>query len=546
MKPRSRFPFLQCERRSARWKTWRAIALVFVSATLVTSCRSLDTSRISDWILLALRSEQTDEVAHAILEIQNANPDPDWVAAQLRQGLSYIDAESGWAVHYRMCTDGRKRAFHVYVPPGYDPAIPSAVLFDLHGGRMGEPTPPQEHYAGRTIWQPSADKLDLILIYPQGDAGATWFDDVGQENLLGQFAYVKRNYNIDENRVFMSGYSAGGAGTMWQAFHHPTPWAGFLVFSGYYDVGGMGRYPVFARNLLNRSFHATSGLYDGAIPIETVEPFVTQYQAMGIDFSWQIYPVAHNVSFVNWERPRTERFLTEIVRNPLRTHVVWETASPETGRCDWVRIDEIEDVGNNASFPEMSVFLEPDSSDFGVALAYQSDGTYRVAGVRYGSIAQQLGIESGDRIAAIDGKPVRTATEMDAAVLARQPGESIEVEAIRAGDTRVLVGSIPRGESAYSAANINGTIEVSSVGNRIDVRVRHVAQFTLFLSSEQFNLSQPLEVYVNEQIVFDDAVQPDLRFMLEQAVVDLDRETVYEAVVTLAVPADSKAGHNVP
>jgi len=540
MKQRLRSRFQQSSASRVFRVAWGKLILLLLVPALVSSCSRTNEAELLIWIESALTSDQPAIAQEAIAKIVEAKPDPSWIASQLRQGLSYEQAPAGWTVNWRRCLDGVDRAFHVYIPPGYDPSVPAIVLFDLHGGRMGAAVPPEEHFLARTIWQSSADRLDMILVYPQADAGATWFDEVGKENLHGQLRYLKLHYNVDENRVFMSGYSAGGAGTMWQAFHFPTPWAGFLVFSGYYDIGGLGPYPAFVRNLFSRPFRATSGLYDGSIPIDTVEPFITQYQKLGVDLAWQVYPVAHNVSFVDAERPSMEAFALENTRAPHRNEITWETASTDTGRCDWVRIEEIADVGNNADFDDLNVYLGDEETTLGVALAYQSDGSYRVAGTLVGSIAQRLGIQTGDQVQVIDGALVRTASDMDAVVAKKSPGESITVEITRDDTVLSLAGTLPHADPAYPVPSGAAAIHARSTGNSIDVRVRHVARFTLLLSGQQFDLSAPLIVRVNGQTQFEGRVQRDVQRMLEQAVSDLDRTAVYEALLTLEVDRASE------
>jgi len=73
-------------------------------------------------------------------------------------------------------------------------------------------------------------------------------------------------------------------------------------------------------------------------------------------------------------------------------------------------------------------------------------------------------------------------------------------------------------------------------GNRIDVTVRNVARYTLFISSEQFDLNRPIVVVTNGVETFSEVVEPDVRFMLEQAAKDDDRRAVYEAKIEVAVP----------
>ena len=66
-----------------------------------------------------------------------------------------------------------------------------------------------------------ADQYGWIIIFPLGQRGATWFDRVGMANVLAQLAAVKRRYNVDEDRVFLGGFSDGGSGALSWGFTTP-------------------------------------------------------------------------------------------------------------------------------------------------------------------------------------------------------------------------------------------------------------------------------------------------------------------------------------
>ena len=58
----------------------------------------------------------------------------------------------------------------------------------------------------------------------------------------------------------------------------------------------------------------------------------------------------------------------------------------------------------------------------------------------------------------------------------------------------------------------------------------------LSLSHWQFDLPLPLIVTTSGQESYAGVVEPNLRWMLEQAAMDQDRELVYEATLVIEVP----------
>src|SRR5262249_54200999 len=151
-----------------------------------------------------------------IAAIRAAAPDPMDVERALRQGRSYpADTKKGWQVDSHTGTDGKARPYHVYVPKGYDPARKHPAIVSLHGG-VGRVNLLSEDVINRihADLEKDGDKYGWIIIFPLGQRGATWFDRVGMANILAQLAAVKRSYNIDEDRVFLGGFSDGGSGAL--------------------------------------------------------------------------------------------------------------------------------------------------------------------------------------------------------------------------------------------------------------------------------------------------------------------------------------------
>ncbi len=76
--------------------------------------------------------------------------------------------------------------------------------------------------------------------------------------------------------------------------------------------------------------------------------FIDQLKEQGVRITWTDYPASgHDGSYIDREVPKFIQFALKTVRDAAPKHLVWETANPKVGRCDWIRIDEVRDVGNN-------------------------------------------------------------------------------------------------------------------------------------------------------------------------------------------------------
>ena len=76
----------------------------------------------------------------------------------------------------------------------------------------------------------------------------------------------------------------------------------------------------------------------------------------------------------------------------------------------------------------------------GVSVTEPSGDTagVQVAEVRSGSPAEDAGLAAGDVITSVDGKAVTTAQELQGAVDAKQPGDTIIVDYLRNGASRTV------------------------------------------------------------------------------------------------------------
>jgi len=478
------------------------------------------------------------ELEVSIAQLIQADMDIEELAGRLREGKEYSSAVTlGWTVDYFEGLDDRTRPYHIYIPTDYDPAVSHTVLLDLHGAVSASPQPAEYLMERRRLWETEAEKHGWILIVPHGDRLASWFSADGHANIIGELDFVKRQYNVDENKVFVSGFSDGGSGAFWQGFHDPTPWAAMISFHGHPGIGGYGPYQSYPRNLLNRPIRATTGEQDTLYPPNEVAPFINLFVELGVDLDWIVYPGGHEAQFLNSEADLTIGFITSTERNPFPSEVIWETSHTKVGRCDWVRIDEIADVGNNEDFQDINLAEVPEQIVFGASLAYHGGNLFTVAGLELGSAALAMGIKNGDQILRIDDLPILTQTDIGYAMEGKAPGDPVEVEIVRDGETVILSGHIPAAELIYRRDVPTGSIRAVAVGNRIDVVVSRVGRYTLFISSDQFDLSKPIHVTTNGQTAFLDEVAPDARFMLERAAEDFDRCMIYEAKIEIVVPA---------
>jgi hypothetical protein len=81
----------------------------------------------------------------------------------------------------------------------------------------------------------------------------------------------------------------------------------------------------------------------------------------------------------------------------------------------------------------------------------------------------------------------------------------------------------------------SGRVDLARTGNTAEASTRGVAEFTLLVSPDAFDLSQPIKVIANGTVVFDAKVKPSAATLLKWAARDNDRTMLYAAEIAITL-----------
>ncbi|MGB5976387.1 MAG: PHB depolymerase family esterase, partial [Cyclobacteriaceae bacterium] len=127
---------------------------------------------------------------------------------------------------------------YLYRPSGVPASAP--VVLAMHGCTQNA-----SGFANESGWNDLADRYKFYVIYPQQKSSNNssscfnWFEngDInrGQGEALSMrnmVNYVKNNYSVDASRVYVTGFSAGGAMTTVMMATYPEVFSGGAVMAG--------------------------------------------------------------------------------------------------------------------------------------------------------------------------------------------------------------------------------------------------------------------------------------------------------------------------
>ena len=157
---------------------------------------------------------------------------------------------------------------------------------------------------------------------------------------------VKRTYNVDENRVVLSGVSDGGTGVYYMAMRDTTPFASFLPLNGFImvlknETAGRRRRSVSRTICVNKPLFVVNGGRDPMYPTSVVDPYIAQLKDGGVDVVYRPQPergarhvvVAGDQGSVRAVRGRSSA-------QPLPDRLSWESGPPNLpSRAHWLVID---------------------------------------------------------------------------------------------------------------------------------------------------------------------------------------------------------------
>jgi hypothetical protein len=341
----------------------------------------------------------------------------------------------------------------------------------------------------------------------------------------------------------LSGVSDGGTGAYYAAMRDTTPFAGFLPLNGFLgvldneiaDADG----DLFPNNLRNKPLFIVNGGRDPMYPTSLVDPYVEHLRSGGVDLVYRPQPTAaHDTSWWPDIKEAFERFVADHPRAPLPDVLTWESGPPNLpSRAHWLVIERLApERAGEPSLADVNAMSKRGVPEFGM----RASGT-RINRVIRGSNAEQIGLRPDDVVVTINNQPAAPGTDVADLLRSYPAGRPLLLTVERSGGLARVTGryapTVLAGESnaMFPRQRESGRVDLVRSGNRVEVKSRGVAAFTLLLSAEQFDLNRAVMVVVNGRAIFDGIVQRDIRTLLKWAARDNDRTMLFAAELAVTI-----------
>ena len=453
--------------------------------------------------------------------------------------MEFSEKQKGFSIEYNNCIDGQERPFGLYIPDSYNRKEFHTLIVYLHGLVSRKEIMSKEEimeYGDDWEIKEMADENNYIVIYPTGQKGALWWDSVGTDNILDQIRYVKENYNVNDDAVFMTGFSDGASASFYFAMCYPNEFAGFIPLNGHAGVANIdGKIQTYFQNLSQRPLHVINTDEDGLYPDKKMREMMHLAIEAGGDIDYKTYTgYGHDFDYVKFEIPFIAEFINSTRRPSFRSHVKWFTDNSNTrNRIDWLEITgiesdnpvPIEDIGDyNMQLPDDRIML-----------GFYSDYEFEGPGIKVDGIAGDstlcsiMNIEAGDIFIKLDSFDIKTMDDMGRYKETKSRGDSTYVEVLRNGDTLRMKGAYPpvRYYPLFTRDNTTAYCEGVFIGNEYHINTVNTVSVCIYINAKYIDFKQSVKIFVNGNEKYNKKIEPDWGFALDNLKDSKDRKKLY-------------------
>ena len=347
-----------------------------------------------------------------------------------------------------LCKDGVERPFVVYSSEKEMVDSKKTLLVFLHGS-VSSPELKKDpiEYAKKSQLLKLADEGNFYLLFCFGQKNATWFDSVGSDMVIGEIRKSIEKYKIDENKIFLSGFSDGGSGALYFSMTQPELFAGFIAMNGSLRVAEkLGKWDMFPENSNEKPMYIINTKEDMLYPIRQITPTIEYIKKFNPNIIYRELEGNHQMGYLETETPLLLDFIQKNSRKSLHK-ISWEVSDLENNNIEWLEVLSIDTI------PQKSVWHHPyslevvnDKADFGVNYDTNYTNGPKIASFKKESTAEKMGAKVGDIILKMEEVEMKSPFSAFTYLAKKMAGQPTELTVDRDGETLVLKGIFNEGK----------------------------------------------------------------------------------------------------
>jgi predicted esterase len=191
---------------------------------------------------------------------------------------------------YLSTVDNTLQPYQVFVPSSYDKSKSFPLVIALHG--MGGDENSYLTAYGQGAFKTEAEKHGYIVACPKGRKPASMYIGDAEKDVMDVLAEVRRAYNIDADRIYLTGHSMGGFGTWSVAMDYPD------VFAALAPISGGANNPATMSKIAHIPVLIVHGDNDPTVPVERSRVMVAMGKKLGTEIKYIEVPGGDHGSVV--------------------------------------------------------------------------------------------------------------------------------------------------------------------------------------------------------------------------------------------------------
>jgi predicted esterase len=249
---------------------------------------------------------------------------------------------------FHSSADDTDQPYGLYLPKNFDENKQYPLVIMLHGAGsnhrlalrrvFGKSNFENENDVEASRYFPEWQDVDYIVASPfaRGTAG---YQGIAENDVYQVLEDVKKRFSIDINRIYLTGLSMGGGGTLWVGLTRPDIWAAIAPVCPAPPMTTKD----LTGNALNFPVHFFHGDADPVVPIQWSRDFHQDMKKLGVNSFLTEYPnVLHDSWVQAYENGRIFKWFDQFKRNPYPLTINFSTHSLKYNKAYWAEVLQID------------------------------------------------------------------------------------------------------------------------------------------------------------------------------------------------------------